>query len=111
MKTPLFTGCATALITPFRNGEVDYPALDKLVESQIASGVNALVAVGGGSVIDTAKGVRLVLSQNADDILAIGGVENLVRGQFIPFVVVPTTSGTGSESTSQRISLLASSRI
>ena len=64
-----------------------------------SSGCDALVAVGGGSVIDTAKGVRLVLSQEADDILAIGGVDNLVRGKYIPFVVVPTTSGTGSECT------------
>lgn len=64
-----------------------------------SSGCDALVAVGGGSVIDTAKGVRLVLSQEVDDILAIGGVENLVRGKYIPFVVVPTTSGTGSECT------------
>lgn len=64
-----------------------------------SSGCDSLVAVGGGSVIDTAKGVRLVLSQEADDILAIGGVENLVRGKYIPFVVVPTTAGTGSECT------------
>lgn len=60
---------------------------------------DALVAVGGGSVIDTAKGVRLVLSQNTDDILAISGVENLSRGTHIPFIVVPTTAGTGSECT------------
>lgn len=64
-----------------------------------SKGCDALVAVGGGSVIDTAKGVRLVLSQEAEDILSIGGVENLVRGKYIPFVVVPTTSGTGSECT------------
>lgn len=64
-----------------------------------SSGCDSLVAVGGGSVIDTAKGVRLVLSQEADDILAIGGVENLVCGKYIPFVVVPTTAGTGSECT------------
>ncbi|MBQ9325823.1 MAG: 4-hydroxy-tetrahydrodipicolinate synthase [Clostridia bacterium] len=42
----LFEGCGTALITPFRNGEVDYPALDALVEWQIASGVDALIAAG-----------------------------------------------------------------
>lgn len=60
---------------------------------------DSIVAVGGGSVIDTAKGVRLVLSQNTDDILAISGVENLTRGTHIPFVVVPTTAGTGSECT------------
>ncbi len=62
-------------------------------------GCDSLVAIGGGSVIDTAKGVRLVLSQDTDDILAIGGFENLSRGRHIPFIVVPTTAGTGSECT------------
>ena len=31
MRKPLFTGCGTALVTPFKNGEVDYEALDRLV--------------------------------------------------------------------------------
>ncbi len=62
-------------------------------------GCDALVAVGGGSVIDTAKGVRLVLSQDTDDILAIGGFETLTRGRPNPYIVVPTTAGTGSECT------------
>lgn len=44
--TPLFTGCGTALITPFKNGEIDYPALDALIEQQIAGGVDALIAAG-----------------------------------------------------------------
>lgn len=60
---------------------------------------DALVAVGGGSVIDTAKGVRLVLSQDTDDILSLSGVENLPLGAHVPFIVVPTTAGTGSECT------------
>ena len=46
MKKPLFTGCGTALITPFKNGEVDFEALDRLVEEQISKGVSALIAVG-----------------------------------------------------------------
>ncbi len=62
-------------------------------------GCDSLIAVGGGSVIDTAKGVRLVLSQDTDDLLAISGLENLPRGRHIPFIVVPTTAGTGSECT------------
>ena len=62
-------------------------------------GCDAVVAVGGGSVIDTAKGVRLVLSQEKEDILSLSGVENLRRGRHIPFIVVPTTAGTGSECT------------
>lgn len=62
-------------------------------------GYDSLVAVGGGSVIDTAKGVRLVLSQETDDILSLSGMESLTRGIHIPFVVVPTTAGTGAECT------------
>ena len=60
---------------------------------------DSIVAIGGGSVIDTAKGVRLVLSQDTDDIFAISGLENVARGKHIPFIVVPTTAGTGSECT------------
>jgi 4-hydroxy-tetrahydrodipicolinate synthase len=39
-------GCYTALVTPFRNGEVDYPALRTLIEFQIASGIDGVVPVG-----------------------------------------------------------------
>lgn len=60
---------------------------------------DSIVAIGGGSVIDTAKGVRLVLSQDTDDIFSISGLENVTNGKHIPFIVVPTTAGTGSECT------------
>ena len=63
------------------------------------SGCDSLVAVGGGSVLDTAKGVRMLLSQKADDIMELLGCEILTRGRHVPFVAIPTTSGTGSEST------------
>lgn len=43
---PLFTGTGTALVTPFKNGEVDWDALAELVERQIAGGVNALIVAG-----------------------------------------------------------------
>ncbi len=74
------------------------------VVNQIAAfyreqGCDSIVAIGGGSVIDTAKGVRLVLSQDTDDIFSISGLENVSSGKHIPFVVVPTTAGTGSECT------------
>ncbi len=45
-KTKIFQGVGTALITPMRNGEIDYPALDKIIEMQISGGVNALI-IGG----------------------------------------------------------------
>lgn len=42
----IFLGAATALITPMKNGEVDFDALDKLVDFQIEGGIDALVAAG-----------------------------------------------------------------
>lgn len=60
---------------------------------------DGLVAVGGGSVLDTAKGVRLLLSQDVTDLMDLMGCENLVKGNYIPYIAVPTTAGTGSEST------------
>ena len=42
----LFTGSYTALLTPFKNGEVDYDAYRKLVDFQIDNGTNGLVPVG-----------------------------------------------------------------
>src|SRR3954447_4266891 len=42
----MFRGTFTALVTPFRNGAVDYPALEKLIDAQIDGGVYGLVANG-----------------------------------------------------------------
>jgi len=42
----MFRGTFTALVTPFRNGTVDFDALEKLIESQIAAGITGIVAIG-----------------------------------------------------------------
>ena len=42
----IFTGTATALVTPFRGGKIDYVTMGKLVEWQIKEGVDALVVCG-----------------------------------------------------------------
>lgn len=59
---------------------------------------DALIAVGGGSVIDTAKGVNMLVSEGGDDLLKYSGAHNLPK-PLKPFFVVPTTAGTGSEVT------------
>ncbi|MCG3129023.1 MAG: 4-hydroxy-tetrahydrodipicolinate synthase [Phycisphaerae bacterium] len=41
-----FAGTYTALITPFRDGEIDFEALDRLIERQVAAGVDGLVPCG-----------------------------------------------------------------
>jgi Dihydrodipicolinate synthase/N-acetylneuraminate lyase len=40
----MFRGTFTALVTPFREGAVDYTALGGLIESQIAAGIDGIVA-------------------------------------------------------------------
>ena len=42
----MFRGTYTALVTPFRDGEIDHAALEQLIEKQVAAGVNGIVAVG-----------------------------------------------------------------
>ncbi len=42
----MFRGTFTAVVTPFRNGNVDFAALEKLIEAQIAAGITGIVAVG-----------------------------------------------------------------
>jgi alcohol dehydrogenase len=60
---------------------------------------DSIIAVGGGSVIDTAKGTRMVLSQEKENIMDLAGCELISYGKHIPFIAIPTTSGTGSEAT------------
>ena len=46
MKDPLFTGTCTALVTPFLNGQVNYPMMEQLLRRQLESGVRAIVIAG-----------------------------------------------------------------
>ncbi|QSO50672.1 iron-containing alcohol dehydrogenase [Alicyclobacillus curvatus] len=63
-----------------------------------AAGCNLLLAMGGGSVIDTAKAANILLTHGGD-LLDYQGAEVLTE-PLLPLVVIPTTVGTGSEVTS-----------
>ncbi|MGI6091815.1 MAG: iron-containing alcohol dehydrogenase [Veillonellaceae bacterium] len=56
---------------------------------------NAIVALGGGSVIDCAKGIGIVVS-NYGDILTFNGIDKVTK-PMPPLISVPTTSGSASE--------------
>src|SRR5437763_930731 len=47
----MFRGTYTALVTPFQDGEVDLPALAKLIEGQIADGITGRLAVGCRNIV------------------------------------------------------------
>lgn len=59
---------------------------------------DAIIAVGGGSVIDTSKATNILVSEGGDDLLQYSGAHNLAQ-PLKPLFVIPTTSGTGSEVT------------
>ena len=46
MKQPVFEGLATAIVTPFKNGTIDIPTFERLLDMQIAAGVDAVVVCG-----------------------------------------------------------------
>jgi len=72
--------------------------VDKGAEAALAAGAEVLVSLGGGSVIDTAKGMCIVMKEGGS-FRNFQGMQMLSRPQ-IPHIVVPTTAGTGSEVTS-----------
>ncbi len=59
---------------------------------------DSIVAVGGGSVIDTSKAANILASENADSLEPFSGA-NALKRPLRPFFVIPTTAGTGSEVT------------
>lgn len=59
---------------------------------------DCFVAVGGGSCIDTAKGANIVVVEDSNDLLQFQGAERITK-PLKPFIVIPTTAGTGSEVT------------
>lgn len=76
----------------------DLTVVNRLAGVYREKGCDAIIAVGGGSVLDTAKGVNIVVSENATDLMAFTGAGALKR-PLRPLIAIPTTSGTGSEVT------------
>ena len=85
----MFSGTFTALVTPFRNGEVDVEALEGMVEFQIQHGVSGLVPCG-------TTGETPAMSE-AEDRLVVETVVRVTNGR------VPVIAGTGSNSTDMAI--------
>ncbi len=64
----------------------------------ISENCDAIIALGGGSVIDTGKALRMMVSEGTDDLIALSGADNITK-KGVTFVAIPTTAGTGSEVT------------
>jgi 4-hydroxy-tetrahydrodipicolinate synthase len=92
----MFTGVITALVTPLRGDAVDEEALRRLVDEQIASGVDGLVPVG-----TTGESPTLT---NEEHLRVIQLVVEATRKR------VPVIAGTGSNSTRETIEMSAAAR-
>jgi 4-hydroxy-tetrahydrodipicolinate synthase len=90
-KKRIFTGIATALITPFKNVEVDYDSFGKFIDWQIAEGIDALVVAG-----TTGEGSTLT---DDEHVKVIEYTVDRANGK------VPVIAGTGSNDTLYAINL------
>ncbi len=71
----------------------------KVCAEQIkSSGAEGIIAIGGGSVIDTAKAANILFSKGGDLVEDYSGAHTLTS-PLNPLIVIPTTAGTGSEVT------------
>ena len=85
--SPLFEGCATALVTPFQNGSLDKTAFLRLLRRQIESGVDALVVAG-------TTGESPTLTDAEKRWLFTAAVRETAADRKIPII-----AGTGSNNT------------
>jgi len=79
--------------------------VDDAVRTHRAHGVDVVVAIGGGSVLDAAKAIAGLLPHGNSVMDHLEGVGRNVpyRGPATPWIAVPTTAGTGSEATKNAV--------
>ena len=91
MKNPFFTGACTALVTPFHEGKINYPLLEKLLQRQIEAGIEAVVMAG-------TTGEAPTLSDQ-EKLELFRFTKSVCKGQC------KVIAGTGSNSTAHTIAL------
>ena len=90
-KQTIFTGAGTAIVTPFKNGKIDYESFGKIIEQQIAGSIDAIVVAG-----TTGEAATLTHEEHCE---CMKYVVEKVAGR------VPVIAGTGSNDTAYGIEL------
>jgi 4-hydroxybutyrate dehydrogenase len=95
----LVVACHGAVALTVFDGVTENPLVsdvDSGAQRYIRNACDGVIALGGGSVIDTSKFIAL-LATNAGVAADFAGVPGVKHGPSAPLIVIPTTAGTGSE--------------
>lgn len=76
----------------------DYKVVNAAAKIYRQKGCDSIITIGGGSAMDTAKGINILVSLGGDNLLDYEGA-GAVKKKLNPLIAIPTTSGTGSEMT------------
>ena len=89
----------------FTRGEPDLPQLMAALEDLAAFGAEAVVGLGGGSALDLAKALAALLPAKGNVLrhFEIVGDNAPLEAAPLPFIAIPTTSGTGAEATKNAV--------
>jgi alcohol dehydrogenase class IV len=100
----LFTTSSHPLHLVHIDREPSPKMIDAVVKGYRERGIDLVIGIGGGAVLDGAKAISAMLPVDGRVIDYLEGVGSTTpSGKKLPFIAVPTTSGTGSEATSNAV--------
>ena len=109
------SGKSDDLVKQFRNEDIKFSFvsihdepnpdfIDDIVKINRTKGIKVVIAIGGGSVVDAGKAISAMLPVEDSVFNYLEDVGSKIpNGIKIPFIAIPTTSGTGSETTKNAV--------
>lgn len=95
---------ALPFIEVLTQGEPTPKFIDGIVNEYSGKNISTVVAIGGGSTIDSGKAISAMLLEGYSVRDYLEGMElRLHSGRKVPFIAIPTTAGTGSEATKNAV--------